>query len=152
MVVCITYRVVGSRSRSLSTTVQVQNTNHTYANRYGHITLDHRVAHHGLCRLYLSSSRNKSKPDAVCILYSRQGHNVRFRMQTFPPYRGNEHVEQCCHPGQKYNLYSNGPVYGLFEIRCSGGGGKPSESITCTIITPYHTVSIFTPLYYSRSS
>ena len=32
-------------------------------------------------------------------------------------------------------------MYGLFEIR-SSGGGKPSESITCTIITPYYTVCI----------
>lgn len=42
---------------------------HTYANRYEQITTGHHVAHHGLCRLYLSSSRNKSKPDAACILY-----------------------------------------------------------------------------------
>lgn len=44
------------------------NTIHTYANWYEQITLGHHVAHHGLCRLYLSS-KNKSKPDAAHILY-----------------------------------------------------------------------------------
>jgi len=96
--------------------------------------------------IFILHRGTKSKPDAICILYSRQGHNARFQMQTLSPYRGDEHVEQCCHSGQKYNLnpIDRCTLYGLFEIR-SSGGGKPNESITCTIITPYHTVSILHP-------